>query len=163
MPPIKIYPPAKLPEKGVTDLLFNVWTRELEIYLGQDERLTAFMTGGRYSAWEAGDTNPNYITVPAGKDAAAILPTRRIELKTFLSIIAKSCSINHYNVVMRHSTSLQSIYNKLREDYDIQNKGIHFFRLLDMQYQPGSSAVGFYNQYRNLVTTNLRKRGDTIE
>ena len=163
MPHIKIYPPTKLPEKDVTDLLFNVWTQELEVYLSQDERFAAFMQGGNYATWLAADADHRYITQPVAPDAAADLPVRRTELRTFLSIIAKSCDIHHYNVVMRHSTSLQSIYDKLREDYDIQNKGIHFFHLLDLQYQPGTSAIGFYNQYRNLIITNLKKRGDQIE
>jgi hypothetical protein len=163
MPPIKIYPPAKLPEKGVTDLLFNVWTQELEIYLMQDERFIPFLPGGRYDTWVAADVNPAMIERAAAPDNAAELPARRLELKTFLSIIAKSWDIHHYNVVMRHSTSVAGIYKKLREDYDIQNKGIHFFNLLDMQYQPGASAVGFYNEYRNIVITNLKKRGDHIE
>ena len=162
MAPIKIYPPAKLPEKGVTDMLFNVWVEELEVYLGQDETLSVFMDGGHYAEWLAFDANANRILQPQGEDDINQLPLRRRQLRTFLSIIAKSCDINHYNIITRHSTSLQWIYTKLREDYDIQQKGIHFFNLLDLQFQPGTNVVGFYNQYRNLVIANLKKRGDTI-
>ena len=90
------------------------------------------------------------------------LPLRRRQLRTFLSIIAKSCDIHHYNIVTRHSTSLQWIYAKLREDYDIQQKGIHFFNLLDLKFESGTNVVGFYNQYRNLIIANLKKRGDRI-
>ena len=162
MAPIKIYPPSKLPEKGVTDLLFAIWIEELEVYLSQDDRFAPFMAGGRYSEWEAYDANAQRITDPAGDDVLQHLTTRRAELRTFLSIVAKSCDVNHYNVVTRHSTSLQWIYDKLREDYDIQQKGIHFFNLMDLQYKPGSSAMGFYNQYRNIIIANLKKRGDRI-
>ena len=119
MAPIKIYPPTKLPEKGVTDLLFNIWMEEIEVYLSQDERFTLFMRGGTYSAWEAYDVNADRITAPLAEDNLAALPTRRAQLRTFLSIVAKACDVNHYNVVTRHSTSLQWIYDKLREDYDI--------------------------------------------
>ena len=161
MAPIKIYPPAKLPEKGVTDMLFNVWVEELEVYLGQDDTLSVFMDGGAYAEWQAYDANADRINQPQGEDAIAQLPLRRRQLRTFLSIIAKSCDINHYNIVTRHSTSLQWIYTKLREDYDIQQKGIHFFNLLDLKFQPGTgtNVVGFYNQYRNLVIANLKKTG----
>ena len=162
MAPIKIYPPTKLPEKGVTDLLFNIWVEEIEVYLSQDDRFTPFMRGGHYSAWEAYDASADCIATPAGDDAAVDLPTRRAQLRTFLSIVAKACDINHYNVVTRHSTSLQWIYDKLRKDYDIQQKGIHFFNLLDLSYKPGSSVMGFYNEYRNLIIPNLKKRGDEI-
>ena len=162
MAPIKIYPPAKLPEKGVTDVLFNVWIEELEVYLGQDDNLSVFMEGGNYATWEAYDTNVNRIIAAAGKGNAQHLPLRRRQLRTFLSIIAKSCDIHHYNIVIRHSTSLQWIYAKLREDYDIQQKGIHFFNLLDLKFESGTNVVGFYNQYRNLIIANLKKRGDRI-
>ena len=135
---------------------------EIEVYLSQDDRFTPFMRGGHYSAWEAYDASADCIATPAGDDAAVDLPTRRAQLRTFLSIVAKACDINHYNVVTRHSTSLQWIYDKLREDYDIQQKGIHFFNLLDLSYKPGSSIMGFYNKYRNLIIANLKKRGDEI-
>ena len=162
MAPIKIYPPTKLPEKGVTDLLFNIWMEEIEVYLSQDERFTPFMRGGTYSAWEAYDVNADRITAPLAEDNLAALPTRRAQLRTFMSIVAKACDVNHYNVVTRHSTSLQWIYDKLREDYDIQQKGIHFFNLLDLHYKPGASVMGFYNEYCNLIIANLKKRGDKI-
>ena len=162
MAPIKIYPPTKLPEKGVTDLLFNIWVEEIEVYLSQDDRFTPFMRGGPYSTWQAYDANADHIATPQGEDAAADLSNRRAQLRTFLSIVAKACDINHYNVVTRHSTSLQWIYDKLREDYDIQQKGIHFFNMLDLHFKPGSSVVGFYNKYRNVIIANLKKRGDDI-
>lgn len=162
MAPIKIYPPAKLPEKGVSEMLFNIWTEELEVYLGQDDTLSVFMPGGDYAEWAAFDTNPDRIARHRGEDAAAQLPLRRRQLRTFLSIIAKSCNIHHYNVVTRHSTSLAWIYTKLREDYDIQQKGIHFFNLLELKFSADTNVTGFYNEYRNLIIANLKKRGDRI-
>ena len=98
MAPIKIYPPTKLPEKGVTDLLFNIWVEELEVYLSQDDRFTPFMRGGHYNAWEAYNANANRIDAPLGEDAVADLPNGRAQLRTVLSIVAKACDINHYNV-----------------------------------------------------------------
>ena len=94
MAPIKIYPPTKLPEKGVTDLLFNIWMEEIEVYLSQDDRFTPFMRGGTYSAWEAYDVNADRITAPLAEDNLAALPTRRAQLRTFLSIVAKACDVN---------------------------------------------------------------------
>jgi hypothetical protein len=162
MPSIKIYPPNQLPEKGVSNQLFDVWCHELEVYVGQDERMAVFLPGGTYHTWEPYDTNQNRIRAVAGTDAAAQLPVRRRELSTFLSIVGKACNLQHYNVIIRHSTSVDWIYNKLREDYDIQQKGIHFFNLFELSYQQGEPAVGFYNKYRNLVTANLGKTGDVI-
>ncbi len=162
MPTLKIYPPEKLPATGVTDLTFDIWSQELKIYILQDDRLAVFLPRGAYSEWGPGDDNPDRIPEVRGGDAEAQLPVRRRELCAFLSIVAKSCHMQHYNVIMRHSTSLTWIFQRLREDYDIQQKGIHFFNLLDLKYTPGEPAAGFYNNYRNLLIANLRKAGDTI-
>jgi hypothetical protein len=52
---------------------------------------------------------------------------------------------------------------KVDEDYDILNNEILFFNLLDLQYKSEISAVGFYDQYRNLIAASLKRKGDTIE
>ena len=51
---------------------------------------------------------------------------------------------------------------KVDEDYDILNNEILFFNLLDLQYKSDISAVGFYNQYRNLIVASLKRKGDAI-
>ncbi len=51
---------------------------------------------------------------------------------------------------------------KVDEDYDILNNEILFFNLLDLQYKSEISAVGFYDQYRNLIVASLKRKGDTI-
>jgi hypothetical protein len=51
---------------------------------------------------------------------------------------------------------------KVEEDYDILNNEILFFNLLDLQYKSEISAVGFYDQYRNLIVASLKRKGDTI-
>jgi hypothetical protein len=52
---------------------------------------------------------------------------------------------------------------KVDEDYDILNNEILFFNLLDLQYKSEISAVGFYDQYRNLIVASLKRKGDTIK
>jgi hypothetical protein len=52
---------------------------------------------------------------------------------------------------------------KVDEDYDILNNEILFFNLLDLHYISEISAVGFYDQYRNLIVASLKRKGDTIE
>ena len=52
--------------------------------------------------------------------------------------------------------------SKHGEDYSMLENKTHFFDLFDLQYEPGSSPIDFYNQYRNLVIANLKKQGDII-
>jgi len=165
MAPIKICPPKKLPKYGVTDHLFTVWKEELEIYLAQDSRMAAFMKDGAYAKWEAYVENPKRILKPAGTDKKTQLPLRRSELCTFLIIVAKAGAVHHCDSIMHHSKSLQWIYSELQNNF--KNTGNEnentFLKLLELQYQPGTSTIDFYNHYRNLVIANLRKKGDIIE
>ena len=100
---------------------FEDWTNELEIYLGQDEAIARFMTGGVYATWTLQEANPHRIPavlpldpqLPA-EDAAnraavmtELLSKRRRELRMFIGLIAKAEAKNMYAAIVRHSTSMQ--------------------------------------------------------
>ncbi len=155
-------PPNKLSEKGVSERFFQNWRDRLEEFLSKDKNLRAFMTSGAYCNWKAYEVCPDRITDPAGSDGMEHLPARRAELCNFLKIVAKACDIKHYDAIIAHSTSLQWIYSRLCEDYNIQQQRTNFFNLFDLQYQQGTNIMDFYNQYRNLVIANLKKQGDII-
>ena len=148
MPSIKIYPPAQLPDRDVTETQFNIWQEELEVYLMQEKDFAVFIEGGAYDKWESQESNRNRIPNLKPQDTLAadqnvprteaeaeaanevFLDKIRKNLRTTLSILGKCVSQGHYNSVIRHSTGLDWIYKTLRSDYDIQQKGIHFFNLL---------------------------------
>ena len=51
----------------------------------------------------------------------------------------------------------------LWSDYDIQQKVIHFFKIIEIKYSDNTTPVAFYNQYRKVMSNNLAKRGDVIK
>ena len=58
---------------------------------------------------------------------------------------------------------MQWIYDTLRSNYDIQQRGINFFNILDVKFDPDSTTpVSFYNKYRTVLVNNLAKAGDVI-
>jgi len=141
--------------------------------------MARFMQDGRYSFWSSeeslagrlGDLDPvdqrkvdleeNLVT--RATDEAQTLNKRRRQLKTFLSQVAKVVSENNYSTVMRQATSLNWIYTEIRKDYDIQQKGVHFFNILEVVYDSSTmTPVGFNNQYRSLVMNNMARNGDRI-
>ena len=178
MPTIKIHPPKQLPEHSLSQQEFEDWTNELEIYLGQDEAMARFMTGGIYETWTSQEANPNRIpavldldpNLPAD-DAAnrpavmvELLAKRRRELRTFIGLIAKVAAKNMYAAIVRHSTSMQWVYDRIREEYDIQTKGIHFLNIIDLQYDPeNKTPAGFYNEYRTVILNNVGRTGEVIQ
>ena len=163
MPPPKILPPTQLPSSGVTDVILKKWIDQLKVYLLQYDDLDLFMEGARYSEWSPAEDFAQRIRAHAAPDAAADLANRRTQLRTFLSIVARYVQDSDYEPVMKHSTSLEWVFTKLREDYDIRKKGIHFLNIIDLQYDATTmSPTAFYNSYRAHFINNLRKTGDVV-
>ena len=180
MPSIKIYPPNQLPEKKLTETQFNIWREELEVYLSQEKCFKVFLPGQIYQEWESAESysdrirtlNAADIVTPNGernRQAAQLeneekLADIRVHLRTVLAIVGKCVTEGHYNTVVRHSTSLEWIYNTIRSDYDIQTKGIHLLNIVDLKYDAKSQTpVAFYNEYRSIIVNNLARRGDIIK
>ena len=100
MPSIKIHPPEKLPDSGLSEQQFLIYQTELEVYLSSDERLLPFLPAGRYNTWTAAETLPDRLDAAVGDDNAAIFERRKRDLTLFLSLITKTVSINHYSTIM---------------------------------------------------------------
>ena len=122
MPSIKVYPPSQLPDRCVNETQFNIWVEELEVYLSQEAEYRVFLAGEDYEVWQSQENNPARLTDLKGSDVdgrrtiaqnSSQLKIRQRQLRTVLSIVGKCVSIGYYDSVMRHSTSLESIYDML--------------------------------------------------
>ena len=135
------------------------------------------MIGGIYANWTSQEANPDRIVAVSAHDPnipaedavnrpalqTELLNKRRRELRTFIGLIAKVAAKNMYAAIVRHSTSLQWVYNKIREEYDIQSRGIHFLNIIDIKYDPETkTAAGFYNEYRTVILNNIGRRNEII-
>ena len=54
---IKIYPPSQQPAEKISDVQFDIWKEELEIYLEQEPKFEKFLPNGRYAQWTAAEVN----------------------------------------------------------------------------------------------------------
>ena len=177
MPQIKILPPNRLPETSISEQDFEDWVNELEIWLGGDDTMARFMRDGIYRDWQSLERNPDRLDVlndrdpdrPAAEVAnrddvvAELLRKRRRELKTFIGQVARCASKGLYSKIVRHSTSLEWVYTTIREDYDIQQKGVHFLNILDLKYDSEKQTpAAFYNEYRTVLMNNIGRRDDII-
>ena len=54
------------------------------------------------------------------------------------------------------------VLNNKKHDHSSQKNEIHFFYIFDIRFQSGGSVKEFYEQYRNIIIMNLKKRGDII-
>ena len=177
MPTLKIYPPRQLPEQSLSEQEFQDWINELEIYLGAVDDMAHFMTDGRYHQWQSEERNPLRLQILHAQDPdrlasnarnrdnlmEELLTKRRIQLKQFLGLVAKCASKNMYATIVRHATSLQWVYTRLRQDYDIQQKGVHFLNIIDIKWNPETKTpAGFYNEYRTVIMNNIARQNEVM-
>ena len=174
MPTVKIKPPEPLPARGLSEQRFEMWKMELRAWLSSDPMFTRFLPTGRYSNWESEEENPDRIPALAQPDPELqedatpeqiqdLLQQRRNQLLIFISQVAKCVSVNHYTTVVRHCTSLQWVFDKVREDYDITQRGIHFMNLRKIKYDPATmTPTGFYQAYRAHLINHTARAGDRI-
>jgi len=57
---------------------------------------------------------------------------------------------------------MESIEIKVDDEQNFKQKEVHFFNLFSFHYQHDTSTIEFYNQYKNLVIADLKKKGDII-
>ena len=56
------------------------------------------------------------------------------------------------------------VYTKIHQDYDIQQKGIHFLNIIDLKYDPQNKIpASFYNNYCMLIINNVGRANDIIQ
>ena len=158
------YPPV-LPQEKVSDSYFTFWKDKLEVYLETEDNFHKFLPGGRYAEWTAAEKNSLRVLTAVAPDTAETLPQVRRHLKSFLTTIAEYMHIDYYSPISRHSTSLQWIYTKIRQDYNLELQGIHFLNIIDLQWDPTGSETphGFYNRYRSLIIGNQKHAGTYIK
>ena len=94
---------------------FSIWREELEVYLECENKFRKFLPGGTYDNWKAAEENEKRIISHKAPDTADSLPDIRRDLRQFIVIVAKYIHQDYYNPIIRHSTSLEWIFKKIRE------------------------------------------------
>ena len=134
--------------------------KELEIWLGEDDNMVRFMLEGRYNTWQSQETSPQRLQALDQHDPdrpqqgvnnrddllVNLMAKCRRQLKTFLSQVAKYTIRNMYATIVCHAISLNWIYERIRQDYNIQQIGIHFLNITDLKYDAQTKTpASFYN------------------
>ena len=94
----------------------------------------------------ADDTLPNTERDYVNQNAAR-LEDRRVELETFLSIIANLCDTSDYEDILNNSTSFNWILKHIEQVYDLEKKGVHFLKLNTLSYDPTSEETKIKSKY----------------
>ncbi len=171
---IKIEPPSQLPSSGITAIQYKQWKVALKIFLQQTPEFREFYPGGKYPQWEALEDNPLRIPKLATSDKKATstpdelsehLAQRRINLETFLGIIARYSDEGDFDDILEKSTNLEFIFQLHERRYGIQRKGRYFHRLDSIRFDKStmSDHYKFYTDIRSCFKSNLLKQGDPVK
>ena len=169
---VRIEPPNQLPSSGVTPIKYKQWKVALKIFLQQTPEFREYYPGGKYTNWSPLEDNPHRIdnladndTPPPTSDRTEHLAQRRINLETFLGIIARYSDEGDFDDIMEKSSSLEWIFNLHERRYGIQKKGRYFNRIDTIRFDKAtmSDYHKFYMDLRACFKSNLRKEGDTIK
>ena len=177
MPVVKIHAPEQLPLRELNEQKFSIWRNQLRVWLASDDTLAPFLATGQYSQWQSEEVNRHRILrlVDPGPDLdlqenataqqrAALLDKRRRQLDIFISQVASCVHPNHYNTVVRHATSLQWVFDRIKQDYGISQRGINFMNLRLVQYNAETmTPSGFYHQIRSHFISHTARTGDVVE
>ena len=150
-------PKQRFLEKEETLNSFNAWKDNLLYILSLNTDFTAFLADG--ATWESDSTanrgfrNDGDEVADANARVTAVQKAAR--LKLMLGQIANYATIISRNQIVNRSTSLNSIWSKLREHYGFQHTGSRFLTLSAIKLQPAERPEDLYQRLVSFFDDNL--------
>ena len=77
------------------------------------------------------------------------------ELDLLLGQIANFCPVISRNSIVKHSTSLNDIWHRIRQHYGFQSTGAHFLDLATIHQQPDERPEGLFQRLMAFFEDNL--------
>ena len=137
---------------------FTNWKENLLYTLSLDQAFAPFLADG--ATWQKKSTaNPTRgftnddDTVPAATRLTAAQKCARLEL--MLGQIANYATIISRNTIVKLSTSLHSIWTKIREHYGFQTTGSRFLDLTTIRLQPEERHEDLFQRIVSFFDDNL--------
>ena len=92
-------------------------------------------------------------TVPEAKRFTAAQKNAHLDL--LLGQIANFCPVTSRNSIVKHSTSLNNIWQKIRQHCGFQSTGAHFLDLASIQLQPDERPEDLFQRLMAFFEDNL--------
>ena len=149
--------PWKLSSDDDVDVtLFENWSTWVTYCLSNDTASAPFVE----AAWQstADNNNRGLVADPGGLTVAQ----KKANLEMALGFIAINAPILSRSTIVHESTSLQWIFNEIREYYGFQINGSRWLDLEMMRLKPDERPQALYQRLSSFVDENLRKRGGPL-
>ena len=129
---------------------FNAWKDNLLYILSLEVKFAPFLVAdATWSKYSSTDVNRGFTDDPGvnNNPPTGITKEEKVKhLNLFLGQIANYATIISRNQIVRNSTSLKSIWTKLREHYGLQASGSKFIDLSCVKMIPGERYEDLYQR-----------------
>lgn len=135
---------------------YESWRQNLIYLLSLDKNFVPFLDAN----WQKQTaTNPRRgltndgTTVPEAQRLTAVQKNAHLDL--LLGQIANFCPVISRNSIVKHSTSLNDIWQKIRQHYGFQSSGAHFLDLASIRFQPDERPEDLFQRLMAFFEDNL--------
>ena len=147
----QVIKPSEL-TKTETFYTFQAWKQKLLYFLRADSTFVHFVDRKwqKYSA-----TNPH-----RGFADDLVKGTKEVQnsrLENMLEFVASYAPVISRNTIVKQSTSLDYIFQKLREHYGFQSSGANFLDLANIKYDPSERYEDLFQKLLSFFEDNLLK------
>ena len=141
---------------------YESWRQNLIYLLSLDKNFVPFLDAN----WQKQTaTNPRRgltnggTTVPEAQRLTAV--QKNAHLNLLLGQIANFCPVISRNSIVKHSTSLNDIWQKIRQHYGFQSSGAHFLDLASIRFQPDERPEDLFQRLMAFFEDNCSRRLNT--
>ena len=149
--------PTKL-TKNESISSFETWKHNQKYNLQQDPMFKSF--NAKIKSWNKVSANDPHRGLVDDADGVADKKTaaEKLEvLQLMLDQIANWCPVISRTIIVNHSTSLNDVWQKIREHYGFLNTGGHFLDLSDIKREPDERPEDLFQRVFMFFEDNLLK------
>ena len=132
---------------------YESWRQNLIYVLSLDKNFVPFLDATWRKQTAARGLTNDGTTVPEAQRLTAAQKNAHLDL--LLGQMANFCPVISRNSIVKHSTSLNDIWQKIRQHYGFQSTGAHFLDLASIHPQPDERPEDLFQRLMAFFEDNL--------
>ena len=142
---------------------FNNWKENLVYTLSLDTNFAPFLKDdARWTKTSTTDPNRGLVDDPTDQAARKTKEQKVVQLNMMLGQIANFATVISRNQIVKNSTSLGSIWSKIREHFGFHTTGSRFLDLTSIQLGMGDRSEDLYQKLLTFFDDNLLTTESTL-
>lgn len=159
-----LIPQQRKLEKEESEIDFEIWRESMIFHISLDGKCARFTSSGDLKTW---NNTANRGFTDDGTDYVGDTKMTAAAKASALNIILKSVAYNapvvSWNFVTQQATSLDEIWNRLRQRFGIKKSGARITELVDIQMEPGESREALWERIYSFVEDTFLVTGGAVK